>query len=158
MSDQNPTPPSNNPGGFSVEYVKELRDEAASWRTKCREMETKATTLEAEVSKVTRGNAIQSELQKRGIKADPSFIKVAENQKIEDAVDSFLKDYPQFASSAPSPRPNTPSPMPANKPNSNTPNVVMSDYAAVKADPIARAKLRDQYRFMLSGNSDGLKL
>ena len=37
--------------GYSAEYVKSLRDEAASWRTKLRETETEVSNLKQTIRK-----------------------------------------------------------------------------------------------------------
>lgn len=139
----------NNTGSYSTEYVKELRDEAASWRTKFREAETKAKTLEETIAKTIRDEGIKSELSKRGLNVDPDFIKVEQGQTVEQAIDGFLKKYPQFSSQQP-PTP-TRKPMHTEKTNTNIPSIPDNDYQAVKNDPVARAKLREQYRAMLAG-------
>jgi len=153
-----PNPNPSNPGGFSADYIKELRDEAASWRTKFREQEQKTTTLEAEVGKLVKEHTLGTELAKRNLNVDPSWITLEEGKSPKEAVDAFLEKYPQFSSEGagspePEPKPNQGRrPMTPQRPNSNVPRFANSDYESVKKDPIARAKLRDHYRSLLGEN------
>lgn len=71
---------------FSEEYVHSLREEAAGWRVKYRELEQNQTKLK-----------VKAELDKRGIKADPSWIKVSDGQSVEVAIEMLLREYPQLA-------------------------------------------------------------
>lgn len=71
--------------GFSADYVKTLRDEAAGWRTKFRELEGVQTV-----------QTIEAELTKAGIKANPSWVTVADGQSVELAVSKFAEDYPHL--------------------------------------------------------------
>jgi len=160
MSDgQDPKP--NNTGGYSADYVKELREEAAGWRTKFREAETSIQEMKTQLGQMEHSFTVKSELDKRGINVDPSWIKVEEGKNPSEAIDAFIEKYPQFKNESPSPQPGpspTPKPMRTEKKNSNAPSVQNSDYKSVKQDPVARAKLRDMYRSMLSDDNPGLKL
>jgi hypothetical protein len=151
MSDE-----TNKPGAFSEDYVKELREEAAKWRIKCRELEAKASVGD-----------VAMELVKRGIKADPSWIKRQDGQKAGEAVEQFLQDYPQFVTTDDnalietpilSNRDATPRPMPTGSKNPNTPGPKPANYGGrsldeIKVDPQARAALRSQYRQLLAQSS-----
>lgn len=144
--------PNSSRGAYSSEYVKSLRDEAASWRTKLRELETKYTELETKVKADYTANTIGKELEKRGVKADPTWVKVEEGQSPEQAVDKFLKDYPHLQSTSDNsfvPKP-TKKPMRPNTANSNIENTAVSELDAIKKDPIARNKVRDLYRGLLA--------
>jgi len=68
--------------GFSEDYVKQLREEAASWRTKFRELESGS-----------KNQKIEMELIKNNIKAKPSWVEVKEGQSIEDAVKEFSQEF-----------------------------------------------------------------
>jgi hypothetical protein len=143
---------SNNPGGYSAEYVRELREEAASWRTKFRETEARVKTLEESIAGNERTSSIKAELIKRNLEIDVDLIKLEQGEKADQAVDRFLKKYPQFGKPAgkePTRRPMTPE-----KQNTNTPHVFDEDYEAVKKDPVARTKLRELYRGMLTNGSN----
>jgi len=154
MSDQNGTgsQPQSNTGGYSAEYVKELREEAASWRTKFRDTEAKIKTLEESIAGNEKTSSIKAELIKRNLDIDVDFIKVEQGEKVDQAVDRFLKKYPQFGK--PAPKEPTRRPMTPEKQNTNTPPVFDEDYEAVKKDPVARTKLRELYRGMLTQGSN----
>lgn len=149
---------------FSEEYVKQLREEAAGWRVKYRELEQSQKLLE-----------VKAELDKRGIKADPSWIKVSDGQSVELAVETLLKEYPHLK---PEPEGNDANPEPDDtiskiikkkveigkmpKPTSPDPASYGHETSSphetlktrqldeVKKDPRARALLRKQYRNMLA--------
>lgn len=138
--------------GYSSEYVKELRDEAATWRNKLRETETKVQQLESTLNKDRVLNTVGKELEKRGIKCDPTWIKLEEGVTPDKAVDKFLKDYPQFAQGNQesfAPR-STKRPMEINSQDSNIENTAKSELDAIRKDPIAREKLRSLYRGLLA--------
>jgi hypothetical protein len=139
--------------GYSAEYIKNLRDEAATWRTKLRETEAKVAELTATINGERIANTVGKELEKRGIKCDPSWVKMEEGQTPEKAVDKFLKDYPQLAQVAEVPiipKNKNLRPMGANLPDSNIENTAKSELDAIKKDPIAREKLRNLYRGLLA--------
>jgi len=155
----------NNEGntGYSAEYVKSLRDEAASWRTKLRDVELiaktneeKAIQLEASIAKQNINSSINAELKSRSLEIDPDFIKLEKDQSPKDAVDNFLKKYPQFGivkDVPPVPPVKGKIPMPPNPQNSNVENVNISELSSIKKDPIARAKLRELYKGLLAHNA-----
>lgn len=137
---------------FTADYVRELREEAASWRTKFRETEGKVTDLSNKLEAITTSAKVTEELAKRGLKINPKFITLGEDKDPVKAVDSFLEEYPQFGSEAFSPEPRRKEvgkPNPASKDNSNKPSARRGNIMDAAKDPIARAKLRDQYRSML---------
>jgi hypothetical protein len=146
----------NRDTGYSAEYVKSLRDEAATWRTKLRDVETELNTMKVTISKQETLNSINTELSTRKIKVDPSWIKLEKDQSPKDAVDKFLKDYPQFAIASEDNNtyvPKSRKPMGAKPNNTNVENTDVSEIKSIKQDPIARAKLRDHYRALLSRNN-----
>jgi len=142
--------------GFSADYVKELRDEAAGWRNKFRELEGRLAQAE-----------IGSELAKRGVKADASWVKRTEGMSVADAVDSFIAQYPHLAAqpaqSEQGPAPSdqrmasrAPAPMSSTRPNSNHPGpkagtaLAGKDLEAIKQDPKLRKELNSIYRSLVS--------
>lgn len=146
-----------NSTGYSAEYVKELRDEAANWRTKLREVEDKFNKLSSEIESTKKQSTVQEVLTKKGITGiNPRWVEIGEGSTPEAAVDKFLKDYPHLL-----PKENTFTPVKGNNvrpmntqyDNSNVENTNVSELKAIKKDPIARSKLRDQYRSMLAKNS-----
>jgi len=153
--------------GYSADYVRELRDEAASWRTKLRDSETKYQTLEKSVQEATVKATLGEELSKRGVKVNPEWIKIGQGQTTAQAVDLFLKEYPQFAAgntddgdvitaqaadTTPDPR-SQQRPQTTKKANSNVQVGKVSDLQAIKKDPVARAKVRDLYRSLVANQS-----
>ncbi len=89
-----------------------------------------------------------------------SWIKIGEGQSVEQAVEQFTKDYPQMATetgpqnAAPQTY-GTQKPMGTEKPNTNNAGVNTTELQAVRKDPVARARLRDQYRSMLTEQHKG---
>lgn len=144
--------------GYSAEYVKTLRDENAGWRTKLRETETELTTLRDIQAGEKLDATIGVELTKRGVEANPAWVDLTEGQTIPQAVDAFLVKYPSIAAvrqeevNEPAPR-STHKPMGTQKQNTNVQTGAVSDIAAIRKDPVARAKLRDIYRGMLNLNT-----
>lgn len=137
---------------FSPEYVKELREEAASWRTKFREVEAKVQTLEQTIQVGAIVSNVKNEIEKRGLKINPEFITIGEDGDAAKAVDAFLDEYPQFAVTTEPPRRAQnfdTKPIPSTKTNTNNNPARKGNIMDIKNDPIARAKLRDQYRSML---------
>jgi len=141
--------------GYSAEYVKELRDEAASYRTKARDANDELTTLKGIITADKTAGTINAEFTKRGIKADPKWVTLDEGQDASKAVDKFLKDYPQFSTPQAQP-PVIPgrAPMSPQRTNTNIENNAVSELGAIKNDPIARAQLRDQYRNLLANQAN----
>lgn len=143
---------------FSADYVRELRQENAQWRTKLRDMENKYGELEAKLGQTTKAMTVSSELARRGIKANPRWVDIQDNQSPEEAVENFLKEYPQF-DTAPAPEPK-PEPKRPNIPgtpkapqNTNTPPNANRSVMELKEDPVTRAQVRDQYRELLGGKN-----
>lgn len=142
----------SNPGesGYSQEYVEKLRKEAADWRTKYRDLESH-----------TASTQISTELAKRGIKAEPSWVQVGEGMSASDAVDNFAAQYPHLSGQQPS-TPDQPTQQftprlpsvdtPGNQTNTNLPNDPTKGRSLqeIKKDPVARGQLRDRYRQMIS--------
>lgn len=151
--DGNGSEPTGRSSAFSADYVKELREEAASWRTKYRDMETKVQSLEDSIKQTVTSTTIKDELSKRGLDIDPKFIELKDGVEVSKAVDNFLEKYPQFGNHEQHSKQErrTFSPIAPKKENSNKQprRATMMD---IKNDPIARAKLRDEYRQMLGRN------
>lgn len=145
--------------GYSSEYVKELRDEAAGWRTKLRDTEDRLNKLTIDIENSKKQSTVSEILSQRGAKGvKPSWIEVEEDGNAETAVDNFLKEYPQFTQKDEfvpnSQKKNRAAPpMKTQRDNSNIENTEISELSAIKKDPIARAKLRDLYRGLLAQNS-----
>ena len=144
---------------FSEEYVKQLREEAAKWRTKVRE-------LEADQHQVQ----VTAELTKRGIQADPGWVTMEEGQNIGEAVDAFIAKYPSltpkkvedeplFNLDEPKPRV-TPKPMSPSSPATTVPKpagtnrITSRNVDEIRKDPQARAKVRSLYRELLGRGSN----
>jgi hypothetical protein len=140
---------------FDIEYVKKLREENASWRTKYREMEQKQGVL--------------AEFQTRGIKADPRWVVLEEGKTVTECVDRLLEEFPNLKSDERSPdlqrKPSggpTPKPDNSSNPfkNSNTPGdkplglLKERSVQELKKDPIARSQLRSEYRALLAASSN----
>jgi hypothetical protein len=142
---------------FPSEYVKELRAENAEWRTKYRGLEERV--LQAEV---------RSELKERGIKADPSWVKIEKDQSIGEAIDSFIESYPHLAiqkqesskedftlKTKVEPKTKTKPIAPEHKKDSNVPGpsagglMKGKDLTEIKKDSKARGQLRDLYQNLL---------
>lgn len=150
MTDETEAPKGNE---FSEDYVKQLRDEAAGWRKKTRE-------LEAQVQQST----IALEFTKRGINADPSWVKPVEGQTITEAVEDFAIRYPQLqpapqqVEQTPNPR-GVPTAMPPGQNNANSAgppaagSIINRDFESIKKDPAAHRELRDLYRNLIAQNS-----
>lgn len=146
---------------FSEDYVKKLREEAASWRTKCRNLEGTQLSQQIEV-----------ELAKRGIEADPSWVTVDEGQELGEAIDVLVTQYPSLQKKdevleesildlEPETRPRvTPRPVAPSTPKSTVPKPVRStvisrrNISEIRKDPKARAKVRDLYRGLLAKGSN----
>lgn len=147
--------------GYSPEYVKELRDEAASWRNKLRDKETEYTTLQESIKQTAIKVSITDELQKRSLKVNPDWIKIGQGKSAKDAVDDFLKEYPQWEGGTETqeeivtqtqvtdPR-TTQRAQTVKKTNTNVQTNQVRELDQIKNDPIARSKLRDKYRALLN--------
>ena len=143
---------------FSLEYVQELRQENASWRTKHRDSEASKAELELKLSKNTVQSQVANEFVKRGIKADPSWLKVPEGSDVAVAVDGFVAEYPQFAdtgkTSTETKDPTKPTIPATNKQSQKTNTTGSLDRSIIEQrdDPKARSEIRDHYRSLLSGD------
>jgi hypothetical protein len=102
---------------------------------------------------------VASELLKRGVKANPDWIKPQEGQSVGEAIDNFLNDYPQFAvDQQTKPEPSRPSIPKSSRsePKTNVPTPGERSIAELRDDPKARSEVRDLYRQMLTGKSNTL--
>lgn len=130
--------------GFSKEYVEKLRQEAASWRTKFRDLESQNTQSE-----------VETELNKRGIKADPTWVKQSEGMTASDAVEDLVARYPHLVPAEPAAQTPIPPTVPGVQAPVTTATGVPTDPAKgrsleeIKKDPVARAQLRERYRQLL---------
>lgn len=146
--------------GFDADYVKKLREEAASWRTRCRELEAAQHNAQVEI-----------EFARRGIQADPTWVKVEEGQTIEEAVGTFVEQYPHLKVQESVDIPDiedeqlpvvrsTPKPIAPSTPRSTTPKKARStrinqrNISEIRKDPKARAQVRDLYRDLLTKGSN----
>lgn len=150
---------------FTEEYVKQLREEAAKWRTKVRELEAQQSS-----------STISLELAKRGIQADPSWVHVEEGQELGEAIDALVAKFPHlkqqekqskvevsdpldFVLESEKPR-MTPKVISPSSPKSTTPQpartakISSRNIGEIKKDPQARAKVRDLYRELLKKGSN----
>jgi hypothetical protein len=132
---------------FSKDYVVELRNENAKWRTKCRELEGQVFNKD-----------IENELIKRGVNAKASWVEIGEDQSVKQAVDSFLEEYPHFLPGELEEKPTrtVTRPMSVQNPNTNTSGpgprqgpLGRKTLKEIKEDPKSRAALRSQYQAML---------
>lgn len=156
-------PEPNNEKTFSHEYVSELRQENASWRTKLRDQEATNLKLQGQLDKSAQTNTISGELNKRGINANAEWIKLEPNQSPAEAVDIFLKDYPGFSGKTEGQpvnlEPSTKAPVKPEIPGVNKspqktnvpPPSKGRDVMELAKDPVAREKVRDHYRSLLRG-------
>lgn len=133
---------------FTADYVKQLREENASWRNKLRETETQVKQKD-----------IAIELAKRGIDADPSWLNIPEGMTATEVVDKFAGMLQTEQPTAPT-RPNYPQALPAEpgKVNASGPPPAQGAYGGrsldeIKADPKAREEVRRRYREMLAAPS-----
>lgn len=165
MSDNANTDGGGNPGGgFSAEYVQNLRQENAQWRTKVRELEGRIHT-----------QTIGTELARRGIKAEASWVQVAEGQSPEAAVEAFAQKYPHLVGkqddgqdpggqdpNAPETRqiggerppvrtPEVAGPQ-SNKPGGDHKPLSQRSLDEIKQDPKARKMVAQNYRSLLDGD------
>lgn len=142
----------NGGTGFSQEYVQKLRQEAAEWRTKYRDLETQTHTTQ-----------VETELVKRGIQADPSWVQVKEGMSVSDAVEDLVARFPHLAAAPvetkapqdvalrtqdrkPMPKPITPSIQKTTTPADPMKGRSLKE---IKDDPTSRAQLRDRYRQLI---------
>ena len=143
---------------FDEAYVKKLREENASWRTKVRELEAQQNN-----------SVVQVELAKRGVEADPSWVTIEEGKTVEDAVDTLLETYPSlqtktveeeplFDTEEPvrtTVKPLSPSEHKTTTPKPHSPTRITSrNLKEIRDDPKARAKVRSLYRDLLARGSN----
>lgn len=145
---------------FSEDYVKELRSENASWRTKVRDLETKMSRMEMDMQ-------LQKGMQELGIVAEPNWINVKEGQNVREALEEFAAKYPQLTSQGQvqtqeaSATPEKPSihSMKMSQTNSNNPgpsaggSLVKKSLQEIKQDPKLRRVLTEQYKSLLDASS-----
>jgi hypothetical protein len=148
---------------FDADYVAKLRNESAKYRSRVRDLEStlgEKKDLESQIAQVR----VENELVRRGITADPSWVKV-EDGDIASAVNRFVEQYPQFQvtdsqEEEPSPRRlEMPVSLPPEPNKANTPGPPPKGYGGrsveeIKNDPTARQRLTETYRGMLTGLSD----
>ncbi len=154
------------PESFDKEYVSQLRNEAGKYRQQVKELKSdlqKLQGLEAQVKEVR----IENELVRRGVQADPSWVKLEEGQNPSEAVENFLEKYPQFSAGDFEPQAvyeedpqELPRAMPPKQSKANVPGPKAQGALGhrsldeVKKDPVARQNLREQYRSLLSRSSN----
>lgn len=155
MSDQ------DTPETFDAEYVKQLRSEAAKYRSQVKELKTEMEGykgLEAQISTIR----IENEFVRRGITAEPSWVQIQEGEAPSQAVDRFLEKYPQFAGGGTQrtveeeqtpAAPELPRSMPP-KPTNTHHQPLSRDLEDIKKDPVQRQNLTDLYRDLLRSNSN----
>lgn len=152
--------------GFPEEYVQKLRRENASRRSDQLDTEKRMDILEETIKQHIVTIDVNAELTKRNLSIEPGWIKIEEGKSVVDAVDTFLKKYPQFESKSETTEitpkketteikpevknvqeeKSTQKPMSTKKINTNLQPGKVSDIRAIKNDPVARAKLRDHYQ------------
>jgi len=132
---------------FDAAYVKQLREENASWRSKVRELEAQSE--------------VQVELARRGIQADPTWVQMKPGQNVEDAVTDLINKHPQLTKPAETVQETVQRPLVPKAIQSGTGNPINPDkpfhernVQEIKKDPVARAKLRDLYRAQLAASSN----
>lgn len=152
----------NTPTTFDREYVKELRQEAAKYRTEAKELKSQLEefkSLEAQISTVR----VENELIRRGVNADPNWVKLNDGQTPAEAVDNFLEKFPEFKAGAEEPSVERKQVPKAISPNPNkaasadgTPVGALGNRGLndIKNDPMARGSLRDLYRDLLRTSSN----
>lgn len=152
----------DTPTTFNREYVQELRQEAAKYRTEAKELKNQLEdykSLEAQITSVR----VENELMRRGVNADPSWVNLAEGQTPAEAVDNFLVKFPEFKAGAeePSvehkkvPKAISPNPNKAAVPDGSPVGAIGSrGLDEIKSDPMARDSLRDLYRDLLRTTSN----
>jgi hypothetical protein len=156
----------DEPKTFSEDYVKELRTEAAGYRTQLKELKSEVENYKALETQLTQIR-VENELVRRGVNVDPSFVKFAEGMKPADAVDKFLESYPQFLPQT-NPNENHLQPQPKDIPNAIPPSPGQVNVPGPKArgalfgrpldeienDPVARRNVRSLYRSLLPNGID----
>lgn len=149
---------------FDKDYVRQLRQEAAKYRTELKETRSQLDNykaLEGQLATIR----VETELARRGLKVNPSWISVNDGQSPSEAVDNFLAEYPQFVDGVieepqqvePKRVPKSISPSKENAAHpGHGPSGMLGDRSLddIKLDPVARANLRDFYRDLLRTSSN----
>lgn len=147
-----------SPRDDAYEKIRELRAEAKQHRLEAQSLKAEVESIRSEF-KLTK---VENELVKRGVKADPSWVKVDDGQSTAEAVDSFVEQYPHLVGvESGSTKPEggkTPSPLP--RESNNSPLQVSSaalkgrDVEEIAQDPKARRHVSDIYRNLLYGDQE----
>jgi hypothetical protein len=141
-------PVKKDESGFSSEYVKELREENAKWRSKVRDLETQFT-----------GMQVKLELDKRGVKADPSWVKLQEGEEVSSAINRFVNEHPHLVESTST----NDRKLKAMNPGGSNSNysgpgpggtLTGKTMSEIQKDPKARSVLREKYRELLRQQSN----
>lgn len=150
------------PVSFDREYVQELRKEAAKYRTEAKEYKSQLEQLKSLDAQITTVR-IENELIRRGINADPTWIRINEGQTPADAVENFLVKFPEFKAGTTEhnvehknvPKAISPNPNKASLPEGTPVGAIGNrSLTEVKNDPMARDSLRDLYRDLLRTSSN----
>jgi len=150
------------PETFDADYVKQLRSEAAKYRSKAKDLESELAQrrdLEGQIQTVR----VENELVRRGITADPNWVKVEDASDITGAVDGFLEKYPQFSTTQePQPRhvEGAPQSLPPEPNKANVPGPSPQgafggrNVDEIRKDPKARSQMTNHYRTLLGNPED----
>lgn len=149
----------DTPETFDADYVKQIRSEAAKYRTQVKELKTELEGykgLEAQIGAIR----IENEFVRRGITAEPSWVQIQEGEAPSQAVDRFLEKYPQFATGGTTRSEEEekvepthfPKAMPP-KPTNTHHQPLSRDLEDIKKDPVQRQNLTDLYRDLLKTES-----
>lgn len=158
-----------NDDGFSRDYVQELRNEAAKYRTQVRDLESRLEKVDQLESQVNQAR-VENELIRRGVKADPSWVPISDDQDPSEAVEDFLEKWPHLGESTNTqeeeeetnnePKQKSEKPLPRNK-NTNTDSPGPKAKGAwtdrsldeIQQDPQAKENLSDLYKELVKGSS-----
>ena len=148
-----------SPESFDAEYVKDLRKEAARYRTQSKDLKTELEGykgLEAQISEAR----VENELIRRGVTAQAEWVSLEPDQSPAEAVDKFLEKYPMFTNGEePEVQPEV---EPKVVPTAMSPKpTVTSDNSweaagldAIRKDPVAKQNLTEVYRDLLKTSSN----
>lgn len=151
-----------SPETFDADYVKQLRSEAAKYRTKAKDLSEELEGykgLEAQIEAIR----VENELVRRGIEAEPQWVQIQDGEDPSQAVDRFLENYPQFGAGSQEQQPveqeqesrkTYPKAMPPKPMNPNANNWGQRSLDEIKEDPAARQNLTDVYRDLLKTSSN----
>lgn len=143
----------NEPKVFDESYVRQLRDEAAGYRTKAKEQASELESykrLEGEIHQLR----VENEITRRGLNIEPQFINYNGTGSVSEAVDNFLEKYPQFAPEASKGKTpqhkDIPEALPPSKGKANVSNSRLDkSWDELKADPVTREEVGRLYRNLL---------